>query len=69
MKIKRILLLIIILFSFLCEAKLKHNKTLVLNLEREPITIDPQKGVMNDLIDFNGNPIDSNRKEEVLIKI
>ena len=69
MKIKRILLLIIILFSFLCEAKLKNNKTLVLNLEREPITIDPQKGVMNDLIDFNGNPIDSNRKEEVLIKI
>ena len=66
MKIKRILLLIIILFNISCGLELKNNKTLVLNLEGEPATIDPQKGVTNDLIDFNGNPIDSNRKDKIL---
>ena len=66
MKIKRILLLIIILFNISCGLELKNNKTLVLNLEGEPITIDPQKGAINNLIDFYGNPIDSNRKDKIL---
>ena len=69
MKIKRILLLIIILFNISCGLELKDNKTLVLNLEGEPATIDPQKGVTNDLIDFNGDPIDSNIKDKTLREI